>query len=316
MDLDPDPAHHAVPARCDDRGARVEDPRGRARRRRRFRRQAADHAGGVDHLRGGPADRQALQVHRDPLGVARLGPPRPRPVAEAHPRRHQGRKGHRPQGRPARRHGRLHRRHRWRDPRPRRVDVQRDLQVRRLPVQLHDRADQQDVGRRLPGRRPPGGDVRHRAPHGRARSRGRQGPARGSRAELDQARGVPVRHRRGHDLRLGQLRGRHGQGQGDVRVRRVARRAEGAARPRGPGAARHRHLHVHRDVRAGPQPGARPAQLRRRRLGARHRPDAADRQGRGAHGHERPRPGPRDGLQPDRRRPPGCAVRRRGGPAR
>ena len=31
------------------------------------------------------ARRQARQVHRDPVGVARLGPPRPRPVAEASP---------------------------------------------------------------------------------------------------------------------------------------------------------------------------------------------------------------------------------------
>ena len=50
-----------------------------------------------------------------------------------------------------------------------------------------------------------------------------------------------------------------------------------------PGAARHRHLDLHRDVRPGPVPGARRAELRRRRLGARHDPDAADRQGRGRH---------------------------------
>ncbi len=313
---DPDPAHHPVPARRHDRRTRVEDPRDRPRRRRRVRRQAADHSRGVDHLGDGAQDRQALQVHRDPLGVPGLGPPRPRPVAEAHAGRHQGGQGHRPEGRPARRHGRLRRRGRRRRTRPRRVDVQRDLQVRRLPVQLHAGADEQDVGRRLPRRRPSRGDVRHRAADGRARRRGGQGPARGPGDELDQARGVPVHHGRGHDLRLRQLRGGHRQGQGDVRVRRVARRAEGAARPRGQGAARHRHLDLHRDVRAGAVPGARVAQLRRRRLGARHRPDAADRQGRGDHRHERPRPGPRDGLQPDRRRPAGSAVRGRRDPAR
>ena len=93
-------------------------------------------------------------------------------------------------------------------------------------------AHEQDVGRRLPGRRASRGDVRHRAPHGRARRRGGQGPARGPRDELDQARGVPVHHGRGHDLRLRQLRGGHGQGQGDVRVRRAAGRAEAAARER------------------------------------------------------------------------------------
>ena len=40
---DPDPAHHPVPARRHDRRARVEDPGDRPRRRRRVRRQAADH---------------------------------------------------------------------------------------------------------------------------------------------------------------------------------------------------------------------------------------------------------------------------------
>ena len=42
-----------------------------------------------------------------------------------------------------------------------------------------------------------------------------------------------------------------------------------------PGPARHRRLDVHRDVRPRAEPGARPAQLRRRRLGARERADAA-----------------------------------------
>ena len=42
----------------------------------------------------------------------------------------------------------------------------------------------------------PGGDVRHRADDGRARRRGRRGPARDPREELDQARGVPVHHGR------------------------------------------------------------------------------------------------------------------------
>ncbi len=50
-----------------------------------------------------------------------------------------------------------------------------------------------------------------------------------------------------------------------------------------PGAAGHRHLDVHRDVRAGPVPGARVAGLRRGRLGGREHPDAGHRQGRGDH---------------------------------
>ena len=65
----------------------------------------------------------------------------------------------------------------------------------------------------------------------------------------------------------------------------------------------HRRLDVHGDVRPGAEQGARIARLRRRRLGARERADAADRQGRGGHGRVRPRPGPRDRVQPDRGRP-------------
>ena len=49
----------------------------------------------------------------------------------------------------------------------------------------------------------PGGHVRHRADHGRAGRRAGHGPARAARAELDQARGVPVHHRGRADLRLG-----------------------------------------------------------------------------------------------------------------
>ena len=66
----------------------------------------------------------------------------------------QGRHGHRPQGRPARRPRRLRRDRRRRRAGARRVHVQRDLQVPRLPVQLPDGAHQQDLDRRLPRRRP------------------------------------------------------------------------------------------------------------------------------------------------------------------
>ena len=48
--------------------------------------------------------------------------------------------------------------------------------------------------------------------------------------QLDHARGVPVHHGRRADLRLGQLRGRHRQGDGAVRLRRAARRAGRPAR--------------------------------------------------------------------------------------
>ena len=162
----------------------------------------------------------------------------------------------------------------------------------------------------------PGGDVRHRAADGRARRRGRRRPAGDPGEELDQARGVPVHHGRRAGVRLRQLRGRHRQGQGDVRVRRAARRAAAAPRRRRPGAARHRRLDVHRDVRPRAVAGARPAQLRRRRLGARERADAGHRQGRGRHRRLRARPGPRDGVQPDRRRPARRGLRGRRGAAR
>ena len=55
-----------------------------------------------------------------------------------------------------------------------------------------------------------------------------------------------------------------------VRLRRAAGRAGASAASRKrPGAARHRHLDLHRDVRPGAVPRARRADVRRRRLGAR-----------------------------------------------
>ena len=205
---------------------------------------------------------------------------------------------------------------RRRRPGPRCVDVQLDLQVPGVPLQRHERTHQQDLGRRLPWRRPPGGHVRHRAAHGRARRRGRGRPPRDPREELDHARGVPLHHRGRDDVRLGQLRGGDGAGQGALRLRRAAGRAEAAPRGQRPGPARHRRLDVHRDVRAGPLPGARLPQLRGGRLGARDHPDAHHGQGRGRHRHVAPRPGPRDRVEPDRRRPARRPVRGRRGPPR
>ena len=84
---DPGAARPALLHRSDDRTARVQDPRHRPRRRRWLRRQAADHPRGVRDDRRGAQARQAVQVHRDPLRVDALRPPRPRPVAEADARR-------------------------------------------------------------------------------------------------------------------------------------------------------------------------------------------------------------------------------------
>ena len=145
-----------------------------------------------------PAYRQARASTPRPARESLMSaPPRPRPVAEAHPGRH-ARTARSPASRstcsPTWAPTSAWSRRRRAD--PRRVHVQRDLQVPGLPVQLHQRLHQQDVDRRLPRRRPARGDVRHRADDGRARRRGRRRPAGDPRAELDQARGVPVHHGR------------------------------------------------------------------------------------------------------------------------
>ena len=110
-----------------------------------------------------------------------VGPPRPRPVAEAHPGRREGRQ---------------------RSPASRSTCSPTSGPTSRIvgggvPVlgafmfnaiykfpayqfDCPDGADQQDLDRRLPRRRPARGDVRHRAADGRARRRGRRGPARRS----------------------------------------------------------------------------------------------------------------------------------------
>ena len=88
-----------------------------------------------------------------------------------------------------------------------------------------------------------------------------------------------------------------------VRLRRAAAPSSRSAGTRkDPVQLGHRHLDLHRDVRAGAVADAGRAEVRRRRLGARDRPDAADRQGRGRHRHVAARAGPRDRVEPDRRR--------------
>ena len=181
---------------------------------------------------------------------------------------------------------------------------------------MHRHLQYEDAHRRLPRRGPARGHLRYRADDGRARGRAWRGPARSAGAELDLPRGVPVHHDRRADLRLGQLRGGHGRGQGAVPLRRAAPGAGGADRQERPGPARHRRLDVHRDVRARAVAGARVAVLRSRRLGERVDPDAADRQGRGGDRVERARPGSRDRVEPDRGRPARSAVRGHPGAAR
>ena len=74
-------------------------------------------------------------------------------------------------------------------------------------------------------------------------------------------------------------------------------------------AAGHRHLDVHRDVRARAVADPRRVEVRRGWVGALHHPPAADGEGRTGHWDVAARAGPRDGMEPDRQQHP----RRRGG---
>ena len=151
----PDPAHPAVRAGRDDRRARVEDPGDRPRRRRRLRRQARRsrrRSGSPSRWPAGSASRckytetrseslMAGHHGRDQWQKLTLAAEKDGTVTGL-------------QGRAARRPRLLRRARRRRRAGARRVHVQRDLQVPGLPVQLPDRAHQQDLDRRLPRRRP------------------------------------------------------------------------------------------------------------------------------------------------------------------
>ena len=247
------------------------------------------------------------------------GPPRPRPVAEADARRRPrtarspgSRSTCSPTWAPTSALGRRRRAG------PRRVDVQRDLQVPRLPVQLH-----QPCSPTRPGPTPTAAPAGPEATYAIERLMDELAVEVGV-DPLEIREKNWIKHeefpfttvcRAG--VRLRQLRGGDGEGQGDVRLRRAARRAAAAPRRRRPGPARHRHLDVHRDVRSRAVAGCSarsttaPAAGSTRRSGC-----CAHRQGRGRHRRQRPRPGPRDGVQPDRRRPARRAVRGRRGAAR
>ena len=84
-------------------------------------------------------------------------------------RRRRRRPDPRPGRRPAGRHGRLPDAGHAGHPAARRVHVPRHLQDGRLLVQVHRDLHHQDADRRLPGRGPARGHLRHRADHGRAR---------------------------------------------------------------------------------------------------------------------------------------------------
>ena len=86
-------------------------------------------------------------------------------------------------------------------PAARHVHVLGHLQDGGARLHLHRRLHQQDADRRLPRRRPPGGDVRHRAHRRRAGGRARHRADGVAHEELDQARGVPLHADRGAHLR-------------------------------------------------------------------------------------------------------------------
>ncbi len=148
-------------------------------------------------------------------------------------------------------------------------------------------------------------------------ARARHRPARAAGEELDQARGVPVHHRGGARVRLRQLRGRHRQGQGDVRVRRAAGRAassgvtrttrssSASASRRSPRCAAWRPPGCSAASTTAPAAGS----TRRVRMLATGKVEVVT-------GSSRARPGPRDRLVADRGRPARRALRGRRGAAR
>ena len=186
-----------------------------------------------------------------------------------------------------------------------------------LPLRVHRRVHQHDDHRRLSGRRPARGDVRDRAHHGRARRRDRRRPDGDPAAQLDQARGVPV-----HDGGRARPTTR-----ATTRPRRPRRWSCSATTSCGP--SRRAGGTSNDPVQLGigistytemcglaPSRVLGRAALRRRRLGARRRADAADRQGRGRHRHVRARQGHETAWSQIVADQLGVAVRRRRGAAR
>ena len=109
----------------------------------------------------------------------------------------------RPVGRSARRHGRLPDAGDARRAVARGIHVPGHLQDGRLLLPLHRRLHDQDADRCLPRRWQARGHLRDRADHGRTGRRARHGAAGTARAQLDQARGVPLHDDLRPDLRLG-----------------------------------------------------------------------------------------------------------------
>ena len=291
----PDPPHPEDHGGPHPRHPRAPDAGGRPQRRRRLRLEAQRLRRGAP-LRGpGPQARPAGALGR---GADREQPghhPGPGPDPGHRAGRRRRRQAHRRPRRADRRHGRLPAAGHARHPAPGRVPVRRRVRpAGGLRLQVHVGVHDHDAHRRLPGRRPARGHLRHRAGHGHAGREDRDRPARAAGPQLRRLRAVPVHRDDRARVRLGRPpRGGH-EGQGAGRLRRRAGRAGPAPQLGLHQAPRHRRVELLRDVRAGALPGAGVAQLRRRRLGAGHGPGAPDPQGAGRERLHTARPGPRD----------------------
>ena len=198
---DAGPAHPALRAAARARDPRVEDPRDRPGRRRRLRIEAERLRERRRSRRARATARAARQVDGGARRELRRDHPRPRRRARADVRGDQGRDDHRRQVGGEVRDGRIPPARHARDSAARRVALLGPYDDPELQRHLHRRLHEHDADRRVPRRRPAGGDLRARAHDGRARRRARHGPRRAAAEELRQR--VPAHDGVGPDDRLG-----------------------------------------------------------------------------------------------------------------
>ena len=229
----PGAARHPHGRLADLEDSRAQDPRHRARYRRRLRQQGRRLSG--LHLRDRrldrdrPAGEMGRGPHREPLDHrvrARL------PHGDGN-RRHQGRQGDRAallHHRRPRRVRRLRQRHQMAG---RAVQHHHAARTTSRPRMLgRRRLHQQGAGRRrlsllVPRHR---GGLLHRARHGHHGAEARHGSGRVPDEEPDPARAVPLHVGVRLGIRFRRLSDRPEQGDGDGRLQEAARRAEGASR--------------------------------------------------------------------------------------
>ena len=284
----PDPARPAADARADHRHPRAQAARGRPRRRRRLRLASSTVRRGGHRARRWPASSAGRSS--GPSRAARATRPTHHGRDQiqdieiaADPRGH-GCSGSRSTciadmgaylqlvtpGVPIA--GRVH--------------VQRDLQDGRVPVHVHRASSptrRRPTPTAAPGgrrRRTPSSGSWTSSPSSSAWTRSSCAGGTGSSTRSSRTRRSPGSPTTRGNYEAATEKALELFGYDELRAEQS--RAPGPRRPR---AARHRRLHVHRDVRAGAVAGAGRAAVRRRRLGGGEHPDAADRQGRGGHRH-------------------------------